>query len=302
MIEYARGIVSIGRIGVNAICRLLGISKKSYYYSESPEDRLNKRYEKLKEMISRIIEKHPAYGYRRIQIALAEMYGIKVNHKLLKKLLKMWGLEFRRKVKKPSKSIIRKILIFLGRRANLLFKLKAGNIFKVIVSDITEIIYKGGKVYLSVHLDIFGKMVYGWEVSLHPDAILVRESFKKANKIVKRYVNSLKGIIFHQDQGSAYTSELYLRSVVNQGGVLSYSRKGEPGDNAVNESFFSRLKEEWRDIFYEARSFEELKRLISRAIRYYNTSRYHSSLGYMTPLKFLKQEMTSLYLPYKLVS
>ena len=153
-----------------------------------------------------------------------------------------------------------------------------------------------------MHLDIFGKMVYGWEMSLHPDSSLVRESFKRASKVIKRYVDSIEGIIFHQDQGSAYTSELYLRSVINQDGILSYSRKGEPGDNAVNESFFSRLKEEWRDVFYEARSFEELKRLISKAIRYYNTRRYHSSLGYMTPYEFLKQEMASLYLPYKLVS
>ena len=160
----------------------------------------------------------------------------------MKKLLKLWGLEFKRKIKKPSKGMVRKILNFLGRRANLLFKVKAGNIFKVIVSDMTEIIYKGGKAYLSVHLDIFGKMVYGWEVSLHPDTFLVRESFKKASRMVKRYVDSLKGIIFHQDQGSAYTSELYLRSVVNQGGILSYSRKGEPGDNAVNESFFFGVK------------------------------------------------------------
>ena len=52
-----------------------------------------------------------------------------------------------------------------------------------------------------------------------------------------------------------------------------------PGDNAVNESFFSRLKEKWEDIFYEARTFEELERFISRAIRYYNIKRYHSSLG-----------------------
>ena len=137
---------------------------------------------------------------------------------------------------------------------------------------------------------------------MHSDAFLVRESFVKASRKIKGFVDSLKGIIFHQDQGSAYTSELYLRSVVNQGGILSYSRKGEPGDNAVNESFFSRLKEEWRDVFYEARSFEELKRLISKAIRYYNTRRYHSSLGYMTPYEFLKREITSLYLPYKLVS
>jgi putative transposase len=229
-------------VGVNAVCRLLGISKKSYYYSEAPDVRLNRRYCKLKGIISSIIKDNPSYGYRRLQIALKEEHGVLVNHKLLKKLLKLWGLEFRRKIKKPSCSLVRKILVFLVRRVNLLFAVKSGNIFKVIVSDITEIIYKGGKAYLSVYLDLLGKMVYGWEVSLHSDAILVVESFKKASRVLKRYLDSVKGIIFHQDQGSAYTSELYLRSVINHGGVLSYSRRGEPGDNAVNESFFFKAK------------------------------------------------------------
>ena len=58
----------------------------------------------------------------------------------------------------------------------------------------------------------------GWQLS--PEYALVRESFKKASRKIKEFVYSLKGIIFHQDQSS-----------------------------------FSRLKEEWRDIFYEARSF-----------------------------------------------
>jgi len=66
-------------------------------------------------------------------------------------------------------------------------------------------------------------------VSLHPDAFIVRESFVKASRKIKGFVDSLKGIIFHQDQGSAYTSELYLRSVINQDGILSYSRKGNQG-------------------------------------------------------------------------
>ena len=84
-----------------------------------------------------------------------------------------------------------------------------------------------------------------------------------------------------------------MRTVSSRGCLLSYSRRGEPGDNAVNEAFFTRLKVEWADVFYEARTFGELQRLVGRAIAYYNEERYHSSLGYRTPLAFMNDFLTS---------
>ena len=74
------------------------------------------------------------------------------------------------------------------------------------------------------------------------------------------------------------------------GAFLSFSKKGEPGDNAVNEAFFSRLKEEWRDEFYEAETFEELEKLIKKAIDYYNERRYHTSIDKQVPFEFTKTQ------------
>jgi putative transposase len=84
--------------------------------------------------------------------------------------------------------------------------------------------------------------------------------------------------------------------------LLSYSRRGEPGDNAVNEAFFSRLKAEWADAFYEARTFGELQRLVDLAIVYYNEGRYHSSLGYRTPLAFVNSFLASHQQPVQAAS
>ena len=88
-----------GLAGVTQICRLLGISKDSYYHSRDPESSLQKRYEELKPLVEVIIGKNPAYGWRRIKAALEKEYGIVINHKLLLKLLKLWGLSLNRKVK-----------------------------------------------------------------------------------------------------------------------------------------------------------------------------------------------------------
>jgi putative transposase len=277
----------------------LGISKKAYYRSIAPDETLEHRYGRLKSMIERIIKKNPAYGYRRIKKALFDDFGEIVNHKVLLKVLRAWGLQLKRRIRAPRKSWMTKILDFLELRANLLWRLAKDNLvnrcFQVVVSDVTELIYTGGKAYLSVHMDIFGKMIYGWHLSKSPDSTIVVESFRKAVKTITRFLgSSLTGIIFHQDRGSIYTSSEYISTVLKSKCRLSFSRRGEPGDNAVNESFFSRFKEEKRDEFYEARSFDELEKMVRKAIDYYNNERYHSSIGLIAPLKFIKEQVGHL--------
>lgn len=55
------------------------------------------------------------------------------------------------------------------------------------------------------------------------------------------------------------------------------------------ESFFGRLKDEWREVFYQAKTEEEIKQLISGAITYYNTLRIHSNHYNKSPDEFLKE-------------
>ena len=242
-----------------------------------------------------IIEKNPAYGWRRIKAALEKEHGIVINHKLLLKLLKLWGLSLNRKVRKKKKDWVRVVLDFLGKRANLLCKLMMDGIlikcFQIIVSNVTKLYYSGKKAYLAVHMDYRGKVIYGWSLQKGAGRDLVIKSLRMAVKSLKRYgIKILKRIVLHQDRGIIYTTDNYVAEALSFGFHLSYSRKGEPGDNAVNESFFSRFKEEWRDIFEEAKDFEELYRLVRKAIQYHNKKRYHSSLGYETPRSFVRRQ------------
>lgn len=276
--------------GVNELCRLFGISKKAYYFSTDPADRLERKYAHLKKKITEIIRQNPGYGYPRIKKALEEQYGIVVNHKVLLKLLRLWGLELKRAIRKPKKNFVLAILNFLQKRANVLYRLirenKITGCAKVIVSDVTEIHFSGKKAYLSVHMDFFGKMIYGYCLSLSADVSGVLTSLKMAVKTLKKLGHAVKYLVLHQDRGSVYTSSDYVSEALGYEFRLSYSRKGEPGDNAVNEAFFSRFKAEWADYFSEAKDFEELRKMVDNAIEYYNTKRYHSSLGYLTPLAF----------------
>jgi len=148
-------------MGINAVCRLPGINKKSYKASRSPEERVKTRYERLRQVIREIVGPHPGCGYRRLQVALAQGYKVRVNHKLLKKLLSLWGLQLQRRIRHPARSVVRRLLDYLGRRANLLFRTQSPRCLRVVVSDVTEILYRVGNAYLAVHLDEFGKMIWG---------------------------------------------------------------------------------------------------------------------------------------------
>jgi transposase InsO family protein len=286
--------VESGRAGVNQICRLFGISKKNYYASRSPSERLQQKYGWLKAKLEAIIEEHGSYGYRRLQVALLEHYAIRINHKLLRKLLRLWSLSLARREQRPQKSYVRRVLDFLQERANLLYRYQPTRAFEVLHSDITEIPFAAGKAYLAVHLDSVGKAILGWKLALRSDAALVVDSFKQARQRIRRLLGYLPKLIQHQDRGSVYTGARYVSTVRRSGCYLSYSRTGEPGDNAVNEAFFSRLKQEKGAILAEAQSFEQLQAMVASAIDYYNHRRYHSALNYRTPSAFIKDYLASL--------
>jgi len=198
--------VAFGRMGINAICAVLGISKKSYYRSRSPEQRLQARHERLRQLIRAIVEQHPGYGCRRIQVALARDNGVRVNHKLLKKLLSLWGLQLQRRIRRPARSVVQQLLDWLGRRANLLFRLKPSRCLQVLVSYITEIRYRAGKAYLAVHLDEIGKLVWGWRLAAAANVSLVLDCFHRAVRRIRSLSGELKGLVVHQDRGSIYSS------------------------------------------------------------------------------------------------
>jgi transposase InsO family protein len=138
-------------------------------------------------------------------------------------------------------------------------------------------------------------MLYGWHLLTAPNSELVVLSWKKAVATVKRLTgSSMAEIIAHQDHGSVYTGAEYILAVLKEKCHLCYSRRGKPGDNAVNESFFSRLKEEWRDVFMEAQSFDELQKMVRKVIDYYNNERYHSIIALKAPLTFTKEQVGHL--------
>lgn len=284
---------------VNRICKLCGIAKITFSNYQHPDDRFIVKYQHVKTKLQKIIKDNSAYGIRRIKTALYDEYNIHIGRDALARLLVLWGLQLKRKIRKKKISIIKKILISLSDRSNLLKRTKITEPFQAITSDITELLYNNGrqKAYLAIHKDAFGQLVYGWKLGQTMESKLIISSFKKAKKNIRKFTGQIpKKMLCHQDQGSQYTSYEYVDKILSDGLSLSYSTPGTPTDNPGQESFFGRFKDENRDEIYEIKDFKELEKFIKKRINYYNRKRIHTSVGYKTPLKFTNQFINNLSL------
>ncbi|WP_405520752.1 integrase core domain-containing protein [Streptomyces tsukubensis] len=91
------------------------------------------------------------------------------------------------------------------------------------------------------------------------------------------------GAIFHSDRGSNYTSDAFARKLKSLNLRQSVGRTGVCWENAMAESFFSTLKNEWLNRF----EFTTRSKARTRVVRYiegfYNPKRLHSALGYRAP-------------------
>ena len=153
-----------------------------------------------------------------------------------------------------------------------------------LVGDITYLRTGQGWLYLATVIDLYSRMVVGWAISERMTADIVVEALERAKG--RGYV--AENAIFHSDRGAQYTSRKLIEWAARNDVRLSCSRTGNCHDNAVAESFFSRLKGE----MYHRRSFRT--KLAARAAvidyieRRYNRLRPHSTLGYRTPASVME--------------
>ena len=97
------------------------------------------------------------------------------------------------------------------------------------------------------------------------------------------------GVIVHSDRGSQYAAEAFRWNLANFDMIQSMSRRGNCYDNAPMESFFKTYKtEETKDTVYA--THEAATRAATNFIDgFYNPTRRHSSIDYLSPIEFEEQ-------------
>lgn len=147
------------------------------------------------------------------------------------------------------------------------------------VSDITYLKIGGKWHYLTVFIDLFSRLIVGWDLSDSLERSSVIKAFWKA--YWKRKPNT--GLIVHSDRGVQYASVDFRAILANVGAIQSMSRKGNCWDNAVAESFFHTIK---MQLIFQCKfkTIEEAERNLFQYIEvYYNRKRRHSTNNYVAP-------------------
>ena len=147
--------------------------------------------------------------------------------------------------------------------------------------DITYIATDEGWLYLAAVLDLFSRQVVGWSMQPHMQAGPVTDALRMA----WFRCHPEPGLIFHSDRGSQYCSGMFQDALSSYGMCSSMSRKGHCWDNAPTESLWGSLKV---GRLY-GRRFATQREAMDEVIdwlTFYNHRRLHSTLGYISPMKF----------------
>ena len=246
------------------MCAVLEISPKTYYKYRNKEDSGYYDYLVIKEIFD---DSKGTYGYRRIVEGLKRKYGVIMNGKKVLRIMKRYNLmpNYIRRAKKKNKNerIEDNVKPDLLKRN---FNTDKPN--KVWDTDVTYLIYKGARAYLSTIIDLYDRKVVAYKISKYNDNKLVMDTLNEA--ISKR--KDVHGLILHSDQGFQYTSYEYKAICESNGIQISMARKGTPIDDSPIESWHSLLKKETL-YNYNITSLEEYITLVKEWIEFYNNDR-----------------------------
>jgi len=145
-----------------------------------------------------------------------------------------------------------------------------------------------GWLYLAVVLDLYSRAVVGWAMHHRMQQALVHAALKMA--VARRQPKT--EVLLHSDRGSQYCAYDYQALLRRHRILPSHSRRGNCWDNAAMESFFRSLKAE-RVYLTRYVSYQEAKTDLFDYIRFYNHRRRHSTLGYLSPMEFERQNANS---------
>ena len=264
---------------VQLACRVLDVSESGYYARRSrPPSPRSIRHAWLTDKIRQVhAASRATYGARRVRADLTLGHGITVGHQAVELLMRRAGIQgisgrprFRRvpSVATASDRVERQ---FHRDRPDELW-----------VTDITEHRTREGKVYCAVVLDAWSRRVIGWSIDASPTHALVTNALGMA--IDQRRPTS--ATIIHSDQGTQFTSWAFTRRAVDSGLLPSMGSVGDCFDNALMESFWSRMQVELLDR-QRWRTRVELANAIFEYLEiFHNRQRRHSSLAMLTPVEF----------------
>lgn len=254
-------------LSISSQCRLLCISRSSFYYQPEP---VKEEDLKLMRLIDEQFLKTPTWGSRSMRNHLRRL-GYKVNRKRVQRLMRIMGLEPiypKPRTSRPHPD--HKVYPYLLR------DLTIDRPNQVWSADITYIPMRRGFMYLVAVMDWHSRKILSWRVSNTLESEFCIEALEQA---LLRYG---KPEIFNTDQGAQFTSRGFVGLLESHGIKVSMDGRGRVQDNIFIERLWWTLK--YHYLYLHA--FDnglELRRGLHQWVDFYNRERFHQALDNLTP-------------------
>ena len=265
---------------VRVLCRVMQVSTSAYYaWQKRPGQLISADVLHLHRRMKVLFEQsRESLGSREMMKKLREE-GIQIGRYKVGKLMKRLNLKVTQRIaykvttkRKHSDAVADNLL-------NQNFNPVAPN--QVWAGDVTYLKTGEGWMYLAIVMDLFSRHIVGWHISKRMTTDLVCKAMMMAYNLRQ----PPKGLVFHSDRGSQYTSKRYRKLLDNYGIRASMGDVGACWDNAVVERFFGSLKHDW--VFKIAQpTREHMKMDVASYMRYYNLERLHTANGDQSPINY----------------
>lgn len=265
---------------VNLLCLVMMVSTSAYYdWLKRPGNVITAEalhlYRRIKQLFKRSRE---SLGSREM-VKLLRKEGIQIGRYRVRTLMTQLGLKAKQRQaykvttqRKHSDAVADNLL-------NQNFNPVGPN--QVWAGDVTYLKTAEGWMYLAVVMDLFSRRIVGWHIDKRMTTALVSTAMIKAYNTRQ----PPKGVVFHSDRGSQYTSKHYRKLLAGYGIRASMGDVGACWDNAVVERFFGSLKYDW--IFKVAQPTRaHMRRDVAAYMKYYNLNRLHSANDDQTPTEY----------------
>jgi putative transposase len=269
--------------GVEPVCRTLDVSASAYYQRATGER--SAREVEDERLLALIRETHAAnyeaYGARRMWKELRRQ-GETVGRDHVRRLMRSSGIQGAKRRGRPWRTTIGDTGAL--RRPDLVGRqFTAPGPDLKWVADFTYLRCWEGVVFFSFVLDVFSRMVVGWQFAAHMRDTLVLDALEMA--VGQRQPRTRGLLVHHSDQGSQYTSGDFTLALEAHGLLGSMGTVGDAFDNAMAESFVDSFKTELiADRVWRTRS--QLELAIVEWVGWYNHRRLHGELGDIPPVEF----------------
>lgn len=263
------------------------IAPNTYWsFKKRPPSKRCVRDAELKIEIQRVYDENLlVYGAKKIWAQLNEE-GIRVARCTVERLMRQMGLVGNRRGKTWTMTTDSDHAF--ARPADLVdrdFAAPAPN--RLWVADITYVKTHSGWVYVAFVIDVYSRMVVGWQASKSLRSDLALDALEMAVWNRQRHGIDVSGVVHHSDRGVQYLSIRYADRLAANDIVASVGSKGDSYDNALAESFNGLYK--WELIYRRGpwRGLDDVEFATMTYVDWFNHRRLHGTIttgaGYTTP-------------------